>query len=66
MELSLRANLSQSFLANLESGKKQPSVLTLIKIASALEVNPKEFFPVSSSVNKQQIKEEIINLLGSL
>jgi transcriptional regulator with XRE-family HTH domain len=65
MELSLRSNLSQSFLANLESGKKQPSVLTLIKIANALGVNPKEFFPLSS-VNKQQVKEEIINLLNSL
>ncbi|MCL2233485.1 MAG: helix-turn-helix domain-containing protein, partial [Treponema sp.] len=40
MELSLRSNLSQSFIANLEKGKKQPSVLTLIRIAEALNVNP--------------------------
>jgi transcriptional regulator with XRE-family HTH domain len=67
MELSLRANLSQSFLANLENGKKQPSVLTIIKIAAALEVNPKEFFPQKiTTVNKQLIKGEIINLLEYL
>jgi transcriptional regulator with XRE-family HTH domain len=67
IELSLRANLSQSFLANLENGKKQPSVLTIIKIASALEVNPKEFFPQkATTMGKQQIKEEIINLLEYL
>jgi transcriptional regulator with XRE-family HTH domain len=67
MELSLKANLSQSFLANLENGKKQPSVLTIIKIATALEVHPKEFFPQkAATTNKQQIKEEIISLLECL
>jgi transcriptional regulator with XRE-family HTH domain len=67
MELSLRANISQSFLANLEKGKKQPSVLTIIKIAAALEVHPKEFFPVKiSAPDKQCVKEEIISLLEYL
>jgi transcriptional regulator with XRE-family HTH domain len=72
IELSLRANISQSFLANLEKGKKQPSVLTIIKIATALEVHPKEFFPTKASVpgkrytDKQHVKEEIINLLEYL
>jgi transcriptional regulator with XRE-family HTH domain len=74
IELSLRANISQSFLANLEKGKKQPSVLTLIKIAAALEVHPKEFFPVKppasvadkQNINKQRIKDEIIGLLEYL
>jgi transcriptional regulator with XRE-family HTH domain len=67
VELSLRSNLSQSFLANLEKGKKIPSVLTLIKIADALEVNPKEFFPENvNSETAQQIKNRIINLLDYL
>ena len=44
LELSLRANLSQSFLACVESGKKQPSVMTLLRIANALKVNPAQFF----------------------
>jgi transcriptional regulator with XRE-family HTH domain len=67
MELSLRANISQSFLANLEKGKKQPSVLTIIKIATALEVHPKEFFPVKTfSSNKEAVKEEILSLLKYL
>jgi transcriptional regulator with XRE-family HTH domain len=67
MELSLRSNLSQSFLANLEKGKKLPSVLTIIKIADALEVNPKEFFPENTNAGtKQQIKDKIIDLLDCL
>jgi transcriptional regulator with XRE-family HTH domain len=67
MELSLRSNLSQSFVANIEKGKKQPSVLTLIKIADALEVNPQDFFPESGdSETKEQIKERIRKLLEIL
>jgi transcriptional regulator with XRE-family HTH domain len=67
MELSLRSNLSQSFIANIEKGKKQPSVLTLIKIADALEVNPQDFFPEYFSSNtKEQTKEKIRKLLETL
>ena len=67
MELSLRSNLSQSFIANIEKGKKQPSVLTLIRIAEALEVNPQDFFPVSIVFEtKEQAKEKIRKLLDLL
>jgi len=67
MELSLRSSLSQSFIANLEKGKKQPSVLTLIRIAGALNVNPQDFFPEPIDFNtKEQIKEKIRKLLELL
>ena len=67
MELSLRSSLSQSFIANLEKGKKQPSVLTLIRIAYALNVNPQEFFPESvNSDTKEQTKDKILKLLDLL
>jgi len=67
MELSLRSNLSQSFIANLEKGKKQPSVLTLLKIADALEVSPQDFFPeIIKPPKKEQIKEKIHKLLDLL
>jgi len=67
MELSLRSNLSQSFIANLEKGKKQPSVLTLIKIADALKVNLQEFFPETLNCDtKEQKREKIRQLLELL
>jgi transcriptional regulator with XRE-family HTH domain len=67
MELSLRSNLSQSFIANIEKGKKQPSVITLIRIADALEVNPQDFFPEPLDLNtKEQTKEKIRKLLEFL
>lgn len=66
MELCLRANMSQSFLANLEAGKKQPSLLSIIRIAKALDVNPREFFPESPQKTKDDIKHEIYELLNLL
>ena len=70
LDLSVKANMSQSFIANLETGKKEPSAMTLIRIAEALEVNPRDFFPESESGAgvdvKSEIKNEIIELLARL
>ncbi|MDR2491002.1 MAG: helix-turn-helix transcriptional regulator [Spirochaetaceae bacterium] len=67
LELSHKSGLSQSFLANLEKGKKLPSVLTLIKIADALSLNTCDFFPKTIHPNsQQQVKEQIIELLNDL
>ena len=66
LELAARANMSQSFLASVENGKKQPSLLTLLRIANALNVNPKSFFPESKEISEEEIKEIIINLVRSL
>lgn len=35
MELANIANFSQNFLANVECGKKKPSLLTILRIAEA-------------------------------
>ena len=66
LELSVKANMSQSFLASVERGKKQPSVLTLLRIASALDVSPRTFFPEIEKKPKDEIKDTIINLVRSL
>ena len=39
LELANIANFSQSFLANVESEKKKPSLLTILRIAEALNEN---------------------------
>ena len=70
MELCLRANMSQGFFTNIETGKKEPSAMTLIRIAKALGVSPREFFPESDASPdydiKQEIKANIINMLERL
>ena len=69
-ELCLHAKMSQSFLANIEAGKKEPSVMTLIRIAEALHVTPRVFFPETQEndeINvKNKIKKEITELLEML
>ena len=66
LELSLRANLSQSFLACVESGKKQPSVMTLLRIANALDVNPSQFFSEGENNSREEVKNHIIELIRTL
>jgi transcriptional regulator with XRE-family HTH domain len=66
LELSAKSNMSLSFYASVERGKKQPSVLTLLRIASALDVNPKTFFPETVNGQEEEIKDTIINLIRSL
>lgn len=66
LELANIANFSQSFLANVESGKKKPSVMTILRLADALKVNPREFFPENISKSSEDIKKQILNLLEQL
>lgn len=43
-EFAQKADVSQSTIAQIESGKKDPSVATLIKLAEALSVHPALLF----------------------
>jgi len=66
LELSIRSDLSQSFLGSVERGEKKPSVETLLRIASALEVSPKCFFPENEDKPRDEVKDAIISLVRSL
>jgi transcriptional regulator with XRE-family HTH domain len=66
MELSLRSGLAQGFIAEVELGKKQPSVQTLLRIAQALEVNPVDFFPAPEAQSREEVKARITALLACL
>jgi transcriptional regulator with XRE-family HTH domain len=69
MEVSLRSGLSQGFITDIELGKKQPSVLTLLRIADALGVNPADFFPTpiaKTPADREAIKQRIRELLECL
>jgi transcriptional regulator with XRE-family HTH domain len=66
LELANIANFSQSFLANVESGKKKPSLLTILRIAEALNVNPREFFPKPTTNSKEELKTQLRDLIEQL
>ena len=38
--LAIEANLSRAYLSDLETGKKDPSLFTIFKLANALELKP--------------------------
>ena len=68
-DLCLKANMSQGFLTDIETGKKEPSTMTLIRIANALQVNPSAFFPQTDEncePMRNKIKDEIYALLKIL
>jgi transcriptional regulator with XRE-family HTH domain len=43
-ELSGRADLDRTYVSGCERGKRNPSLKTIIRLAKALEVDPKDFF----------------------
>ncbi len=43
-ELAKKANISQSYISELEHNKKSPTLRQLCKIAKALKVHPSELF----------------------
>lgn len=59
MELSLEAGISQGFLAMIETYQKVPTVTTVLKLASALDVRPSYFFE-DTPHDREQKKREII------
>ena len=66
LEVCTRGNFSQSFYTHVESGRNQPSLMTIIRIAEVLETNPREFCPESEIKSKSEIKKEIAALLEAL
>jgi len=43
-ELADRSKIHQTYLSGLETGKRNPSLLVLERLAAALGVDPEEFF----------------------
>ena len=50
LELSMKAQISQSYLYELESGNKSPSIDTIEKLCRALRISVSDFFSEESSI----------------
>lgn len=44
--LALKANMDRTYLAGIESGKRNATLISIEKIINALEISVKEFFDV--------------------
>ena len=62
MDLALEANISQGFLALIESCQKVPTITTIFKIAKALNVYPSSLLE-DEKKSREQKKKEIIKLI---
>ncbi len=56
-------DIEQASLSNIERGKVYPTQITLYRLASALEVEPYQFFTVGQRIAVQDMVKEITNAM---
>lgn len=57
-EMAQKIGLSQSYLSELESGKKKPSLEIIEKYANAFEMKPSTLLLFSESLEKDEIENQ--------
>ena len=65
LELACKSNVSQNMIAYIETGKRTPTLSTLIKLCNALNINPSVLF-AEEDEQRESIKNNIIALIGRL
>lgn len=63
LELSYRSGVSQNMITYVETGKRTPTLSTLLKLCSALNVSPSVLFEDSKN-DVLQAKTKIIELVS--
>lgn len=63
MDLSFQAGLSQNLVNCIETGRRLPNLYTLLKICSALHINPASLF-AHTDEDRQRARETILNLIS--
>ncbi|MDR1443572.1 MAG: helix-turn-helix domain-containing protein [Treponema sp.] len=62
MELSFKAGLSQNLVNGIENGRMTPSLLTILRICKALQIEPASLF-ADLDVERSAARETIIELI---
>lgn len=52
-KLALKAGIDRTYLAGIESGKRNATITSLVKVVSALEVSLSDFFDFEKDVDYQ-------------
>lgn len=63
LELSQRSGVSQNMITYIETGKRTPTLRTLLKLCKALNVNPAVLF-LDDEHDRAKIKQEILDLIA--
>jgi transcriptional regulator with XRE-family HTH domain len=62
INLAFKAGLSQNQINYIETGKRTPTLYTLLRICNALQISPAILFDVQDK-DKQEAREKIIQLI---
>ena len=62
LELSLQSGVSQNMITYIETGKRTPTLRTLIKLCEALKISPAKLFEEDNK-EKEKAKKSIIELV---
>ena len=65
LELALKSGVSQNMIAYIETGKRTPTLSTIIKLCDALSINPAVLFD-DENKQKEAIKTSIFELFNQL
>jgi transcriptional regulator with XRE-family HTH domain len=63
MDLSFKAGLSQNQVNYIETGKRTPTLYTLLSICQALQINPAVLFK-PENIGRKKARETIIRLVS--
>ncbi len=62
MDLARAAGISQNMITYIETGKRTPTLSTLLKLCDALNINPSVLFTEENDAHKDA-KREVLNLI---
>lgn len=61
LELSYESGVSQNMITYIETGKRTPTLNTILKLCNAMNISPAILFP--QRIDKKSAKSTIINLI---
>ena len=62
LELALRAEISQNMINYIKTGKRTPSLDTLLKICNAMNINPSILFS-DTEEEKEEAKRQVLEII---
>lgn len=62
MDLSYESGVSQNMITYIETGKRTPSITTILKLCNALGIDTAVLFPKNDS-DKEKAKQTVIELV---
>ncbi len=62
MELSMESGVSQNMITYIETGKRKPTLCTILKLCCAMKINPSVLFP--TDINEKDLaKHTVLDLI---